>query len=149
VGGLLDTLERRGENKSMCQLGREVQRRVIPHLLGERLQVEPVLLHGDLWSGNAGTEKNGDPVIFDPAGYYGHNEADLGIARMFGGFPPSFYEEYHRHRPKLEPVEEYNQRAILYELFHHLNHTVLFGSGYVGGVIERTKKLLRFMENTN
>lgn len=27
-------------------------------------------------SGNAGTEKNGDPVIFDPAGYYGHNEAE-------------------------------------------------------------------------
>lgn len=90
---------------------------------------------------------------------------------MFGGFPLSFYDEYHRHRPKSEPVEEYSQRAILYELFHHLNHTVLFGvssrcqfslgmscelrcfllgqSGYAGGAIERMKKLLRFMENAN
>jgi fructosamine-3-kinase len=27
-------------------------------------------------------------VIFDPACYYGHNEADLGITHMFGGEYP-------------------------------------------------------------
>ena len=29
--------------------------------------------------------------------------------------------------PKSEPVEQYDLRADLYELYHYLNHTVLFG----------------------
>jgi len=29
--------------------------------------------------------------------------------------------------PKTEPVEQYELRGDLYELFHYLNHTVLFG----------------------
>lgn len=29
--------------------------------------------------------------------------------------------------PKTEPVEQYELRLDLYLLFHHLNHTVLFG----------------------
>src|ERR1700722_14722288 len=46
---------------------------------------------------------------------------------MFGGIPKSFYTAYHEHYPKTEPVAEYDLRADLYELFHYLNHTVLFG----------------------
>jgi hypothetical protein len=46
---------------------------------------------------------------------------------MFGGFPPSFYTHYHELVPKSEPVEEYEQRQQLYELFHHLNHMLMFG----------------------
>jgi len=37
------------------------------------------LLHGDLWSGNQGTDSAGNPVIFDPAVYYGDHEADLAV----------------------------------------------------------------------
>jgi hypothetical protein len=51
----------------------------------------------------------------------------LAIARIFGGFPKSFYTAYHEHCPKTEPVEEYELRGDLYELFHYLNHTALFG----------------------
>lgn len=52
----------------------------------------PVILHGDLWSGNAGyDEATCAPVIFDPASYYGHNEADLGITHMFGGTSIFFF----------------------------------------------------------
>ncbi|KDQ19743.1 hypothetical protein BOTBODRAFT_102081 [Botryobasidium botryosum FD-172 SS1] len=146
IGGLLDKLERKGNNTALCKLGRDVQSHAIPYLLGEHLKAQPVLLHGDLWSGNAGTE-NGEPIIFDPAGYYGHNEADLAIARMFGGFPSEFYEEYHRHRPKSHPEAEYDVRASLYELFHYLNHTVLFGSGYAGGATQRMTQVLKFLDN--
>jgi fructosamine-3-kinase len=46
---------------------------------------------------------------------------------MFGGIPKSFFEEYHKHMPKTEPVNQYELRGDLYELFHYLNHTVLFG----------------------
>ncbi|EIW72318.1 hypothetical protein TREMEDRAFT_58482 [Tremella mesenterica DSM 1558] len=47
---------------------------------------EPVIIHGDLWSGNVGWEKDtGRPVIFDPACYWGHNEVELGMTHMFGG----------------------------------------------------------------
>lgn len=86
----------------------------------------------------------GKPVIFDPSSYYGHNEAEyvlvyslgfvvvkyytsLSIARIFGGFPPAFFTAYHKHIPPSEPVAEYDQRGALYELFHYLNHTVIFG----------------------
>ncbi|EXB74434.1 hypothetical protein L484_002285 [Morus notabilis] len=31
--------------------------------------IEPCLLHGDLWSGNISSDKNGEPVIVDPACY--------------------------------------------------------------------------------
>ena len=51
----------------------------------------------------------------------------LAIARIFGGFPPSFFTTYHTYLPKSEPVDQYPYRMDLYELFHYLNHTVLFG----------------------
>lgn len=51
----------------------------------------------------------------------------LAIARIFGGFPSSFYFTYHEYQPKSKPVEEYEQRMHLYELIHYLNHTLIFG----------------------
>ena len=55
----------------------------------------------------------------------------LAIARVFGGFPRSFYATYHKYFPKAEPVDQYELRMELYEMFHYLNHTVLFGvSGF-------------------
>ncbi|KAJ7897042.1 fructosamine kinase PKL/CAK/FruK [Mycena olivaceomarginata] len=92
------------------------------------LIIQPVLLHGDLWSGNMGTEASSrEPIIFDPASFYGHNEADLAIARIFGGVPKTFFETYEQHHPKTDPVDQYELRGYLYELFHYLNHTLLFG----------------------
>ena len=44
------------------------------------------LLHGDLWGGNWGAAANGEPVLFDPAVYFGDREADLAMTRLFGGF---------------------------------------------------------------
>ena len=54
----------------------------------------------------------------------------LAIGRMFGGFSSAFYDEYHSHLPKSEPINEYDERPKLYQLFHYLNHTVLFGVSF-------------------
>jgi protein-ribulosamine 3-kinase len=91
--------------------------------------VNPVVVHGDLWSGNVGKgriEGQGtvQDVIYDPSACYAHSEYELGIMKMFGGFGNSFFEEYHSLCPKSEPVEEYGDRVALYELYHHLNHHV-------------------------
>lgn len=67
-------------------------------------QIEPALLHGDLWSGNIG-QVQGTPVIFDPSSFYGHSEFDLSISNMFGGFPSKFYTEYFKKIPKVKGFE--------------------------------------------
>ena len=99
--------------------------------------IKPSLLHGDLWSGNAG-QVGSNPVIYDAASFYGHHEYDLGIAGMFGGFSSAFYSSYHKLIPK-EPGFE--QRHLLYKLFHNLNHWNHFGGGYKSGSISLMKKL--------
>ncbi|KAI0319777.1 fructosamine kinase PKL/CAK/FruK [Amylostereum chailletii] len=142
IGELLRELERRGYYGGLCRKGKEIRERVIPALLGN-LDIDPVLLHGDLWSGNTGVDTSTqEPVIFDPSSYYGHCEADLAIARMFGGIPMSFFKTYHEHKPKTEPVDQYDLRGELYELFHYLNHTVLFGGTYAGSAERKMDNLL-------
>jgi fructosamine-3-kinase len=49
---------------------------VIPLLLDDiEPRPKPVIIHGDLWSGNVGVARHtGSPVIFDPSSCYGHNE---------------------------------------------------------------------------
>ena len=93
----------------------------------------PSLLHGDLWSGNAAMARDDEPVIYDPAVYFGDREADLAMTELFGGFPPSFYDAYRAEFP-LDPG--YGRRKTLYNLYHVLNHLNLFGGGY-GAQAER------------
>ena len=87
----------------------------------------PSLLHGDLWGGNAGALRDGSPVTFDPAVYFGDREADLAMTMLFGGFTSSFHASYREAWP-LSPGHE--NRFKLYNLYHVLNHTVLFGDSY-------------------
>jgi len=87
----------------------------------------PSLLHGDLWGGNAAFDENGEPVLFDPASYYGDAEADIAFTGMFGGFGPGFYRAYRERRPAPAWVELLH---TIYNLYHLLNHFVLFGGGY-------------------
>jgi fructosamine-3-kinase len=87
----------------------------------------PSLLHGDLWSGNHATLQNGQPVVFDPASYYGDRETDLAMTELFGGYPRRFYAAYDEHYPL---DQGYRLRKTLYNLYHILNHLNLFGGGY-------------------
>ena len=97
----------------------------------------PSLLHGDLWSGNLSYDAEGNPVIFDPAVYYGDREADLAMTELFGGFGADFYAAYTEAWP-LHPG--YGVRKTLYNLYHILNPMNMFGGGYQGqarGMIDR------------
>jgi fructosamine-3-kinase len=91
----------------------------------------PALLHGDLWSGNVMVTETGQPVLIDPAVYYGFREADLAFTKLFGGFDQRFYDAYH----EAFPLEDgFNDRVAIYNLYPLLVHVNLFGSGYVSGV---------------
>lgn len=93
----------------------------------------PSLLHGDLWSGNAAMTAGGEPVIYDPAVYYGDRETDLAMTELFGGFARPFYDAYRAEYPL---DAGYESRKALYNLYHVLNHLNLFGGGY-GAQAER------------
>lgn len=75
----------------------------------------PALLHGDLWSGNVAGSREG-PVVFDPATYYGHAEAEFGMV-WCSGFGRDFWEGYHAVLPR-DPGWEGRQE--LYTLYHKL-----------------------------
>lgn len=100
-------------------------------------QPSPSLLHGDLWSGNYAVS-DGEPVIFDPAVYYGDRETDIAMTRLFGGFGAEFYRAYTDRWP-LEHGHE--RRLPLYQLYHVLNHLNLFGSSYIGRALELMRTL--------
>ena len=86
------------------------------------------LLHGDLWGGNYAYCEEGEPVIFDPAVYYGDREADLAMTELFGGFSRDFYSAY---ADRLPLDQGYPVRKTLYNLYHVLNHLNMFGGGYL------------------
>ena len=92
----------------------------------DNYQPQPSMVHGDLWSGNAAFV-DGEPVIFDPALYFGDREVDLAMTELFGGFPSQFYRAYQVAYPL---DAGYQQRKTLYNLYHILNHFNLFGGGY-------------------
>lgn len=91
-------------------------------------QPHPALVHGDLWRGNAAADEQGNPVIYDPACYFGDRETDLAMTELFGGFSQTFYDAYQA----VYPLESgYTTRKTLYNLYHILNHLNLFGQGYL------------------
>ena len=102
-------------------------------------QPVPSLLHGDLWGGNRAADERGNPVIFDPAVYYGDREAELAMTRLFGGFGADFYRAYEAAWPLAAGAAV---RTELYNLYHVLNHLNLFGTGYLGQALSLIDNLL-------
>jgi len=114
-------------------LDKEIINKVKEKIKSELLNHKPInaLVHGDLWSGNAGMDKNGKGVIFDPASWWADNEVDIAMTKLFGGFRKEFYEEYHR----IFPIKKgFEKRIIIYNFYHILNHANMFGGGYLNQV---------------
>jgi len=115
----------RGHGGALQRKGERLQDALPALLAGHAPQ--PSLVHGDLWSGNAGRLASGEPVVFDPAVYYGDRETDLAMSELFGGFGADFYAAYDDAWPRADGHEA---RRTLYNLYHVLNHLNLFGGGY-------------------
>ena len=122
-------------------LDKEIINKVKEKIKSELLNHKPInaLVHGDLWSGNAGMDKSGKGVIFDPASWWADNEVDIAMTKLFGGFRKEFYEEYHR----IFPIKNgFEKRIIIYNFYHILNHANMFGGTYLMQVEDYVKAIL-------
>jgi len=122
-------------------LDKETINKVKEKIKSELLNHKPInaLVHGDLWSGNTGIDKNGRGIIFDPASWWADNEVDIAMTKLFGGFRKEFYEEYHR----IFPIKNgFEKRIIIYNFYHILNHANMFGGGYLNQVKDYVKAIL-------
>ncbi len=135
LGYQLNLATRHGIGSRTIQRGEKLQQ-ALTHFFSDYTP-EPSILHGDLWSGNYGISEQGEPVIFDPATYFGDREADIAMTELFGGFDQTFYTAYQ----SVWPLDVgYKVRKTLYNLYHILNHYNLFGGGYgaqADGMIEQ------------
>jgi len=122
-------------------LDSETIKKVIEKIKLELVNHKPInaLVHGDLWSGNIGTDKSGKGVIFDPASWWADNEVDIAMTKLFGGFRKEFYEEYHKVFPRKEGFEN---RIIIYNFYHILNHANMFGGSYFNQVNNYIRAIL-------
>lgn len=136
LGVQLELAGRNGYGPRVTAKGERLAHRLDRLLGGHRPAAS--LLHGDLWAGNAAAT-GGEPVIFDPAVYFGDRETDLAMTELFGGFPTVFYDAYREAWP-LDPG--YAVRRVLYNLYHVLNHVNLFGGGYLGQAERMLDRLL-------
>ena len=123
-------------------LDKETINKLIEKIKSELLNHKPIntLVHGDLWSGNIGIDRNNRGVIFDPASWWADNEVDIAMTKLFGGFTSIFYEEYHKIFPK---KSGYEKRIIIYNLYHILNHANMFGGSYYSQVENYVKEILK------
>lgn len=95
------------------------------------------LLHGDLWSGNFLCDDQYQPVLIDPACYYGDRSIDLGMSTLFGGFDGRFYDSYMHF--SILPLG-YKQQWELCNLYPLLIHLNLFGRSYLASILHTIKR---------
>ena len=137
LGYQLDLAEQRGGPSSLLRKGEQLMH-VMPDLFTDYQPISS-LLHGDLWSGNYAVTQDGEPIIFDPAVYYGDREADMAMTELFGGFSQRFYAAYN----EIWPLDSgYRVRKTFYNLYHILNHFNMFGGGYARQAERMTEQLL-------
>lgn len=136
IGFQLRLAADKGFGGDLQRLGRVLMDR-LPDFFGD-YEPEASLLHGDLWGGNWAS-CDGEPVIFDPAVYYGDRESDLAMTRLFGGFSQTFYRAYEAAWPLAAGHEA---RCGIYQLYHVINHVNLFGGAYLVRAVDTLRRLL-------
>jgi fructosamine-3-kinase len=137
LGFQLETAARNGYGGELQRLGERLLADMPALFINHNPQ--PSMLHGDLWGGNYGALRDGTPVIFDPALYYGDREADLAMTTLFGGFGGQFYAAYNE---AWSLDEGYEVRKTFYNIYHIINHMNMFGGGYHGQAISMIERVL-------
>lgn len=137
LGFQLELAEKKGCSRELLKQGERLSDCLDEFFDGH--QPEPSMLHGDLWGGNYAALKNKTPVIFDPAFYYGDREVDIAMTTLFGGFDAQFYQSYNEIWPL---AAGYQNRQVIYNLYHIINHYNLFGGSYQEQAIEMMQRLL-------
>jgi fructosamine-3-kinase len=79
------------------------------------------------------------PALIDPACYYADREMELGMMKLFGGFSSMVWSAYDEEFPL---PEGWKQRIRLYQLYHVLNHYLLFGGSYGWQALEIANEYL-------
>ncbi len=102
------------------------------------VRIQPSLLHGDLWSGNAAACSAASRHSIPPS-TQGTGKPTSRMAELFGGFPPDFFAAYFTDWPV---APGYTVRRDLYNLYHVLNHANLFAGDYVRQATDSIEKLL-------
>ncbi|KAK0724629.1 Fructosamine/Ketosamine-3-kinase [Lasiosphaeris hirsuta] len=90
--------------------------------------IKPVLVHGDLWSGHVGTDKEtGQILFFDCGCFYSHFEFELGMWRRDGAknLGLQYLREYQKLARPSKPEEEFDDRNRLYCMAFSLTHSAL------------------------
>ncbi|GAB3772493.1 fructosamine kinase family protein [Ramlibacter monticola] len=110
----------------------------LPGLFADGRAPRPSLIHGDLWQGNWGMLSDGTPVVFDPAVSCSDAQAELAMMELFGS-PPRGFREAYEHSGGIWPDLK---RTQLYQLYHLLNHAVLFGGSYLQQALRSARALV-------
>jgi len=101
--------------------------------------LSPVLIHGDMWTGNVLAQKGRIAGFIDPAIYFADPEIELAFTTLFGTFGKPFFDRYREIRPVDDGFFEI--RCDLYNLYPLLVHTRLFGSSYARSVARTLDRL--------
>ncbi|ROW00291.1 hypothetical protein VMCG_07252 [Cytospora schulzeri] len=116
-------LERNGHWKLYEDVVKVALDGLIPRLLDVLTEngrsIRPVLIHGDLWESNIGTEEATDEIYFwDACAYYAHHERDVAIWRCAHHrmTDEKYRDEYFKNYPPSEPMEEADDRNRLYSV---------------------------------
>lgn len=136
LGAMIERLQAKGAPAALLSTARRLVGE-LPRLFDDGHLPRPSLIHGDLWGGNWAALADGTPVIFDPAVSVSDAEAELAMMELFGAPPPGFWPAY---REAFGVHPGYARRRSLYQLYHLLNHALLFGGAYgrqAQGVAER------------
>ncbi|EMO26042.1 fructosamine kinase domain protein [Leptospira interrogans serovar Bataviae str. HAI135] len=103
-------------------------------------QSSPRLIHGDLWSGNILTGKNGHSYLIDPSISFSHPEQDLAMLNLFGS--SLNLEEMQRILSccGIENSEHFKDRIPFWQMYPVLVHINLFGPSYLSSL----RQILRY-----
>jgi protein-ribulosamine 3-kinase len=135
-------VETNGPWPEMERASSQIAEKVIPRLLGilqaDGRQIEPAIIHGDLWEGNMGINmETGESLLFDAGSYFAHNEMEMGHWRceFSSVFRAKIYtRHYLRAYPAAEPADEFDDRNRLYSLKGAINYS----AGHSGSPLRRT-----------